>query len=819
MIARKNPPSFILVDKATGEVVYTKRATGVGSEAISKCVERGRALAAQTGRIYFVYLDIMGARVGMKISVPMAYSLGITEEVGPYKGRTMPSGIKCCSTPDVGPSGQGMQCYNCRRWEADNYLKNPGRIRTNVFACYHCGKQIRGKVVHSSDGRYAFHGNCYMISERKAGRELHGKVRRNVYTFNNPVSGPADPTAARELELYIDNDSQLYHSQFVPIVKNLMLKRRKGVYNRELAAKLFMYLMDAGAKKYVREFGTGGKIDTMFNKNTRMAAARAFRDSFETEAELGNYDRMIGPVSNPRGRVRKNIYTFNNPKKYSKYGQRSQMERAAGLVGLYVTTWAPGDGMTRYRFHRKPADYHDGSGIYTANGRGEAMKFIQSYGIGRSRMNPLNQSEIEQMRDREKFYIGRSQKYERDGQTADAAHFRGASQESRNIRERHHAKGTDWWPNPCKNPVCKNPKHKHVRKNPLLQTILLANPGSVKTFTETQDVGKAKYVVNYHDGVKSHRDGSPFFDIAIFSNRTKKDRFVRKLESLGFTRGSFRNPPISAQWDRLTGRQRLMLLDFVGFDETASRYVRLPWKLLSSMVKQALEQYWLNSTSTRGTTRRRMATAGTNPLTRREAGRIIKSARTSIKFGEHFQAGHTRSSMAGKAFGKSQVVSQFGPKSARPAARKITERAQRMAGTVISNPGGLRLPRPGTRMTVSAALELARRIGDRGLIEQCQKALKLQKAANKDAKCVIWKTFAMGSKDKIDSVVALTHYGDSPETMYKPPKGSKKGNHMYRHTWGEKGGKKSVPLLASADGKMLLMPLEGRKVAGDWLRH
>jgi len=165
-------------------------------------------------------------------------------------------------------------------------------------------------------------------------------------------------------------------------------------------------------------------------------------------------------------------------------------------------------------------------------------------------------------------------------------------------------------------------------------------------------------------------------------------------------------------------------------------------------------------------------------------------------------------------------VKQYGPRAARKGAESVMNRAKKTVGTTFTNPGTVRLPKPGTRLTVAEALDLARRIGDRGLIEQCQKALKLQKAANKNAKCVIWKTFAMGSKDKIDSVVALTHYGDSPETMYKPPKGSKKGQHMYRHKWGEGGGgKKTVPLLASADGKMLLMPLEGRKVASDWLRH
>jgi hypothetical protein len=787
----KNPPSFILVDKETGDVVYTKRATGVGSEAIRKCVEKGRALTARTGRTYFVYLDIMGAKVGMKLSVPMAYALGITEEIGP-KGSAMPSGRKCCFAPDVRPSGQGMRCMNCQRWEADNYLKNPRRA----------------------------------------------PVRRNIYAFNNPPSGPADPTAARELELYISNDSQLYHSQFIPIVKNLMLKRRKGVYNRELTVKLFMYLMDAGAKKYVREFGTGGNIDTMFNKNTRMAAARAFRDSFETEAELGNYDRMIGPVSNPLNRkevaqvinmsrdiartairakklgdasrakanlaygrgmldvsmtfspqgtrkgvrnmldryntierressrsnpsIRENIYTFNNPRKLN------AMERAASLFNLSVATWAPGDGLTRYRFfkasgHGPYADYHQGGAIYTANGRGEAIKFLKAYGVGRSRMNPSphDPSGLAELDARMNDLMRRMDAMKKSG-TDNRPEYMILLKEAQAVSQKRLAliglgstsiqKGFTRR-NPCSNPTCRIKKHGHVRQNPILQTIFLANP------------------------------------------------------------------PISAQWDRLTGRQRLQVLGFVGFEETASRYVRLPWKLLSSMVREALEQYWLDSTSTRGTTRRRMAPVGANPLTRREAGRIIGEAKRDIRYGSGFRSGEfTRTVSAGQAFGKSKVVRKYGPKSAGRAAAKIADKAHKMAGTIFSNPG-VSLPRPGTKLTISQALDLAERLGNRELVKQCHAAMKLQKAANKDAKCVIWKVFPMGSKDKIDSVVALTHYGDSPETMYKPPPGSKKGNHMYRHNWGEKGGKQSVPLLASPDGKMLMMPLEGRKVASDWLRH
>lgn len=56
----------------------------------------------------------------------------------------------------------------------------------------------------------------------------------------------------------------------------------------------------------------------------------------------------------------------------------------------------------------------------------------------------------------------------------------------------------------------------------------------MKTFYETENVGKAKYLVNYSDGVKTHEDGSPFFDVAIFTNRRKKDAFVKSLIQSGY---------------------------------------------------------------------------------------------------------------------------------------------------------------------------------------------------------------------------------------------------------------------------------------------
>lgn len=43
------------------------------------------------------------------------------------------------------------------------------------------------------------------------------------------------------------------------------------------------------------------------------------------------------------------------------------------------------------------------------------------------------------------------------------------------------------------------------------------------------NVGRAKYVVNYHDGVKKHKDGSKFFEIAIFKSKIKLNQFIKSL--------------------------------------------------------------------------------------------------------------------------------------------------------------------------------------------------------------------------------------------------------------------------------------------------
>lgn len=41
----------------------------------------------------------------------------------------------------------------------------------------------------------------------------------------------------------------------------------------------------------------------------------------------------------------------------------------------------------------------------------------------------------------------------------------------------------------------------------------------MKTFYTQNNIGKAKYCINFNDGIKKHKDGSYFFDILTFSNK------------------------------------------------------------------------------------------------------------------------------------------------------------------------------------------------------------------------------------------------------------------------------------------------------------
>jgi len=56
-----------------------------------------------------------------------------------------------------------------------------------------------------------------------------------------------------------------------------------------------------------------------------------------------------------------------------------------------------------------------------------------------------------------------------------------------------------------------------------------------KVFYTVDNVGSAKYTVSKHDGKSTHRDGSPFYDIAIFKSKKALYDYIAKIVNEGYT--------------------------------------------------------------------------------------------------------------------------------------------------------------------------------------------------------------------------------------------------------------------------------------------
>ena len=103
-----------------------------------------------------------------------------------------------------------------------------------------------------------------------------------------------DTHAATELEQYIENDADLHRQQGAPILKNLATKKARGEYKHALAVKLFGYLVESGAKKYAKAFGSPNQPwHKMFDVPTRKRVAEELTKSFEAEHALGNYANLL----------------------------------------------------------------------------------------------------------------------------------------------------------------------------------------------------------------------------------------------------------------------------------------------------------------------------------------------------------------------------------------------------------------------------------------------------------------------------------------------------------------------------------------------
>ena len=60
----------------------------------------------------------------------------------------------------------------------------------------------------------------------------------------------------------------------------------------------------------------------------------------------------------------------------------------------------------------------------------------------------------------------------------------------------------------------------------------------MKLFNTMKNVGTTKYLVNYHNGIDTHKDGSRFFNLKTFKNKKDLIKFQVQLKSEGYMEGN-----------------------------------------------------------------------------------------------------------------------------------------------------------------------------------------------------------------------------------------------------------------------------------------
>ena len=87
---------------------------------------------------------------------------------------------------------------------------------------------------------------------------------------------------ASEIASQASNDSELYRRQIQPIIKNLGRKKFKGVYNKDLAVKLFRYAVDNKVKEIAQQKNMPSR---MIPGSVRNDAASSMLSSFSSEID------------------------------------------------------------------------------------------------------------------------------------------------------------------------------------------------------------------------------------------------------------------------------------------------------------------------------------------------------------------------------------------------------------------------------------------------------------------------------------------------------------------------------------------------------
>jgi hypothetical protein len=100
-----------------------------------------------------------------------------------------------------------------------------------------------------------------------------------------------DKDLMQELLLFMENEDSIFN-QKESIIKNIMRKKKRGVYDPSLAPKLWLYWVDNGAVAYVKKGGINTPGKKYFPIELRRALAEQIAKSEEKMIEDGDYSSI-----------------------------------------------------------------------------------------------------------------------------------------------------------------------------------------------------------------------------------------------------------------------------------------------------------------------------------------------------------------------------------------------------------------------------------------------------------------------------------------------------------------------------------------------
>lgn len=99
-----------------------------------------------------------------------------------------------------------------------------------------------------------------------------------------------DSDVARELELFADNDYELYQMKEDTYFKNLAVKKAQGKYDSSKAPKLLRYFVDKIVDKYKREQVMG---PFPVDRETKDYIAKEYVKEFEGRFKAGDFRQFF----------------------------------------------------------------------------------------------------------------------------------------------------------------------------------------------------------------------------------------------------------------------------------------------------------------------------------------------------------------------------------------------------------------------------------------------------------------------------------------------------------------------------------------------